>query len=230
MLDPAATANLLGDPTRVRVIDALTRGPRRTAELAAVTGMSAAALSRHLKLLREAGIVARSDVEGDGRGRVYELRPGALDNLAGWLRSANWAAELAAASGHPPTRELLARMGGFLDAFASCDRTFFERHLRADAVLVFPGAAHPIDRQGCLDSVRAHPPYLRYAILGEPIVRVLGARTSVLTLRADVATAADENARPMFITAVIDDGDPWQLAHLQWTPAAISDQKGSSYE
>lgn len=39
-------------------------------------------------------------------------------------------------------------------------------------------------------------------------------------LIAEVATAADETARPTFITAVIDESDPWQLVHLQWTPAA----------
>ena len=195
MADTAATANLLSDPTRVRILEALIAGPMRTAELSAATGMTPAALSRHLNLLRKAEVVARKDVADDGRGRAYELRPAALDALAGWLRSTSWAAELAAASAQPQTRELLARMGGFLDAFAASDVGFFERHLRPDAVLIFPGMSQPVDKQGCLDSVASHPPYRRYDILSEPVVRLLGAATTVITVTAEVATAADEDAR-----------------------------------
>jgi DNA-binding transcriptional ArsR family regulator len=219
VVDTAATANLLSDPTRVRILEVLRAGPLRTAQLSAATGMTPAALSRHLNLLRKAGVVARTDVADDGRGRAYELRPAALDGLAGWLRSAGWAAELAAASALPQTRELLARMGEFLDAFAASDVGFFERHLRADAVLVFPGIGEPVDKQGCLDAVASHPPYRRYEILSEPVVRLLGAATTVITVVAEVATAADEASRLTFITAVIEEADPWQLAHLQWTPA-----------
>ena len=219
MVDTAATANLLADPTRVRILDALIAGPMRTADLSAATGMTPAALSRHLNLLRKAEVVARKDVAEDGRGRAYELRPAALDALAGWLRATTWAAELAAASTQPRTRELLARMGGFLDAFAASDTGFFERHLRSDAVLIFPGMSEPVDKQGCLDSVASHPPYRRHEILSEPVVRLLGAATTVITITAEVATAADEDARLTLITAVIEENDPWELVHLQWTPA-----------
>ena len=217
----------LGDPTRIRILDALTAGPMRTTDLAAATGMTPAALSRHLNLLRRAEVIARRDVADDGRGRAYELRPGALDALAGWLRSTGWAAELAAVSDQPRTRELLARMGGFLDAFAAGDVTFFERHLRRDVLLVFPGMATPVDKQGCIDSVSSHPPYRRHRILTEPVVRLLGTATTVITVTAEVATAADDTARPTFITAVIDEGDPWQLVHLQWTPATPNHKEGN---
>jgi len=226
VIDTAATASLLGDPTRVRILDALTDGPMRTAQLAATTGMTPAALSRHLTLLRKAGVVARLDVADDGRGRAYHLRPGALDALAGWLRSTSWAAELAVGSAQPQARRLLGRMGGFLDAFAASDSAFFERHLRPDAVLVFPGMPRPVDKQGCIDSVASHSPYRRHQILTEPIVRLLGAATTLITVNAEVATIADDTVRPTFITAVIDEGDPWQLAHLQWTPAAPTQKKG----
>jgi DNA-binding transcriptional ArsR family regulator len=226
MVDTAATANLLRDPTRLRILEALSAGPMRTTQLSAATGMTPAALSRHLNLLREAAVVARADAADDGRGRVYRLRPAALDPLAGWLRSASWTAELAAASEQPQTRELLARMGGFLDAFAASDVGFFERHLRPDAVLIFPGSSQPVDKQGCLDSVASHPPYRRYDILGEPVVRLLGAATTIITVIAEVATAADETERSTFITAVIEETDPWQLAHLQWTPADTTHGSG----
>jgi DNA-binding transcriptional ArsR family regulator len=226
MVDTAAAANLLSDPTRVRILEALRAGPMRTAQLSAATGMTPAALSRHLNLLRKAEVVAREDVADDGRGRAYQLRPAALDALAGWLRSASWATELAATSAQPQTRELLARMGGFLDAFAASDVGFFERHLRPDAVLIFPGMFQPVEKQGCLDSVALHPPYRRYDILSEPVVRLLGAATTVITVTAKVATAADEAARFTFVTAVIEETDPWQLAHLQWTPADPTDERG----
>jgi Domain of unknown function (DUF4440) len=117
-------------------------------------------------------------------------------------------------------------MGGFLDAFAASDVGFFERHLRPDAVLIFPGTSQPVGKQGCLDSVASHPPYRRYDILGEPVVRLLGAATTVITVTARVATAADEAARATFITAVIEETDPWQLAHLQWTPADPTQDEG----
>lgn len=182
--------------------------------------MTAAALSRHLTLLRTAGLIARGDVDQDGRGRAYELRPAALDALAGWLRSTSWAAELSAASQRPQTRTLLGRMGEFLDAFAAADVTFFERHLAPDVVLVFPGMAHPVDKRGCLDSVRSHPPYSRHRILGEPVIRMLGAATTIITFSAEVATTADDTGRHVFITAVMAEGSPWQLSHLQWSDAA----------
>ena len=227
MVDTARTASLLGDPTRVRIIDALVGGPLRTAQLAAATGVTPAALSRHLNQLRKAQLIARRDVAEDGRGRAYELRPTALDALAGWLRSTSWAGELGSASSQPRTRALLARMGGFLDAFAAGDVTFFQRHLHDDAMLVFPGMPNPVDKQGCLDTVASHPPYRRHQILTEPTVRLLGASTTLITVTAEVATAADETARPMFITAIIDESTPWRLVHLQWTPAMPHHQEGT---
>lgn len=226
MSETAATANLLGDPTRVRILEALSAGPLRTAELAMATGMTPAALSRHLNLLRSAGLVVRTDVAEDGRGRAYRLRPSALDSLTGWLRSTSWAAELAAASAKPRARELLGRMGGFLDAFAAGDVSFFEEHLRADAILVFPGMPGPIDKQACIASVVSHPPYRRHRVLTEPAVRLLGAATTVITVTAEVATSGDEDARPTVITAVFDEHDPWRLVHLQWTPADPTDPEG----
>ncbi len=219
MVDTAETARLISDQTRVRILDALSAGPMRTVDLSAATDMTPAALSRHLNLLRKAGVVARKDVADDGRGRAYELRPAAFDALAGWLRSTSWAAELAAASARPQTRALLARIGGFLDAFATSDVGYFDHHLRADAILIFPGMAQPVDKQGCLDSVASHPPYRRHDILSEPLVRLMGPSTTVITVTAELATAANEAARLTFITAVIEETDPWQLVHLQWTPA-----------
>jgi DNA-binding transcriptional ArsR family regulator len=220
------TARLLGDANRVRILEALARGPLRTAELSVATGMSAAALSRHLNLLRSGGVLQRDDVDGDGRGRAYRVRPAALEPLSTWLRSTGWAAELSMASARPQARDMLTRIGGFLDAFALGDVEFFDRHLRDDAVLVFPGAPRLYDKQGCLDSVTSHPRYRDHRIVDEPVLQALGSTTTAITCLAHVATAADETVRRMFITAVIEEGDPWQLAHLQWTPSTADIQKG----
>lgn len=228
MSEVAATAGLLSDPTRVRILDALAHRPLRTSELAAATGMTPAALSRHLNLLRRAGVVARVDVAVDGRGRSYEIKSLALDDLAVWLHTTRWSAELESVSPEPRTRELLARMGGFLDAFATGDTGFFERHLRADVALVFPGMSAPVDKQGCIGSVASHPPYRRHRILGSPSVQSLGAAVAVITMTVEVATTANDVTRPMMIAAVITEGDPWQLAHLQWTPTANTDEKRNS--
>lgn len=219
MSDVAVSAGLLSDSTRVRILDALTGGPLRTSELATATRMSPAALSRHLNLLRRAGAVVRVDVAEDGRGRAYEIRSAALDDLAIWLHTNRWRSELKSASSEPRTRQLLSRVGGFLDAFATSDAAFFERHLRSDVVLVFPGMSHPIDKQGCIDSVASHPPYRRHQIIGSPLVRPLGATAAVITMTVEVATTANDNSRRMLIAAVVTEGDPWQLAHLQWTPS-----------
>jgi DNA-binding transcriptional ArsR family regulator len=123
MTETATMARLLADPTRVLLVEALTAGPLRTSELAEAASMSSAAISRHLQLLRKAGVVERLDVDDDGRGRAYRLRPAALEGLAGWIRSTSWTAALAAASRRPQTSELLARIGGFLDAFANGTQT-----------------------------------------------------------------------------------------------------------
>lgn len=230
MSDTAATARLLGDPTRVRILESLAQGPLRTAELSAATGMSPAALSRHLNLLRGAGVLRRDDVDGDGRGRVYRVTPEALEPLGAWLRATGWTAELATASDRPRSREMLSRIGGFLDAFAVGDVGFFRRHLREDVLLVFPGVPRAYDKQDCLDSVGSHPAYREHRIVEEPILRVVGSVTTVITCVAYVATAADDAARRMFVTAVVEEGDPWRLAHLQWTPSTEDTQEGHEHD
>jgi DNA-binding transcriptional ArsR family regulator len=220
MENPVVAASLLADPTRVGVVNALSEGPLRASELARRTGVTSAALSRHLNLLREGGFIERFDVDDDGRGRAYRLCPSALDGLTAWLRKTSWSAVLADASSQPQISERLGRIGGFLDAFTDRDVSFFERHLRSDALLLFPGMAMPVDKQGTLDSVNSHPPYRRHSVIGEPLIRFIGTSTTVLTLTAEVATDADEEARPTFITVVMEETDPWQLVLLQWTPAA----------
>jgi len=80
-----ATLAALADPTRRRVVDLLRRSPRRAGELAAHFGVSAPAMSRHLRVLRTRGLVEEERREGDARVRVYRLRPGPFRELQSWL-------------------------------------------------------------------------------------------------------------------------------------------------
>lgn len=92
----------LADPTRRAVVDLLRAGPRRASEIAEAVGMSRQATSRHLNHLRERGIVAVDLIDGDGRGRLYRLRPERLTALGAWLDQvqAGHAAQLAAFARH----------------------------------------------------------------------------------------------------------------------------------
>jgi DNA-binding transcriptional ArsR family regulator len=75
----------LADPTRRRVIQLLSAGPRRAGELAAAAGTSAPTMSRHLRVLLRAGIVADERPSDDARTRVFWLRPESITTLRDWL-------------------------------------------------------------------------------------------------------------------------------------------------
>ena len=82
-LAPVLTA--LADPTRRRVVQLLSEGPRRAGELAAVSGTSAPTMSRHLRVLLRAGIVEDERPLEDARTRIFWLRPEAITPLQEWL-------------------------------------------------------------------------------------------------------------------------------------------------
>lgn len=73
---------VVADPARRRLLDALRYAPRPVGELMAATGLSQPSTSRHLRILRESGLVARHPV---GRHRIYEIRPQGFTELADWL-------------------------------------------------------------------------------------------------------------------------------------------------
>ena len=82
-LAPVLTA--LADQTRQRVIQLLSQGPRRAGELAAAAGTSAPTMSRHLRVLLKAGIVADERPADDARTRVFWLRPESITPIRDWL-------------------------------------------------------------------------------------------------------------------------------------------------
>jgi protein-tyrosine-phosphatase len=73
----------LADPARLRMTDALAERDASPSELAAMLAMPSNLLAHHLRVLEQAGIVARRRSEGDRRRTYLRLIPGALDSLAG---------------------------------------------------------------------------------------------------------------------------------------------------
>jgi len=79
----AALHGALADPARLRITDLLADGDASPSELAGMLAMPSNLLAHHLRVLEDAGLLARHQSEGDRR-RVYlALVPGTLDALAG---------------------------------------------------------------------------------------------------------------------------------------------------
>ncbi len=86
----------LADPTRREIVQLLSEGPRRAGEIAGCAGVSRPAMSRHLRVLLEAGIVADERPPGDARVRVFRLRPDSVVAIQAWLDQlrAHWEEQL----------------------------------------------------------------------------------------------------------------------------------------
>jgi DNA-binding transcriptional ArsR family regulator len=93
---------VLADPHRRRVIDLLSERPHRASELAQAAGLSAPAMSRHLRSLRQAGLVEESHPAFDQRVRIYSLSPAPMAPLKAWLEETErlWARQLTAFKAH----------------------------------------------------------------------------------------------------------------------------------
>src|SRR5690348_15409116 len=72
----------LADPTRRQVFEQLRRGPRAVSDIAARLPVSRPAVSQHLKVLKEAGLVRE---ERRGTQHIYEIDPKGLGPLRAWL-------------------------------------------------------------------------------------------------------------------------------------------------
>jgi DNA-binding transcriptional ArsR family regulator len=75
----------LADPARLDVVEVLSEGPRRAGELAEACGISAPTMSKHLRVLLRAGIVADERSPDDARLRVFRLRTDSVVALRAWL-------------------------------------------------------------------------------------------------------------------------------------------------
>jgi DNA-binding transcriptional ArsR family regulator len=72
----------LGDPTRRRIIEALLNGERQVGVIVEQVGIHQSGVSRHLRILHEAGFVS---MRPDGQLRLYSLRPEPFRELDAWL-------------------------------------------------------------------------------------------------------------------------------------------------
>jgi DNA-binding transcriptional ArsR family regulator len=107
-----AVLEVIAEPTRRRILDAVRDGERSVGELVEKVGMHQPGVSRHLRVLRDAGLV---EVRRDAQRRLYRLRPEPLMELDAWLEPyrAQWAARLDSLERHlqrtaepiPPTSE-----------------------------------------------------------------------------------------------------------------------------
>jgi DNA-binding transcriptional ArsR family regulator len=89
----------LAEPNRRRILDFLAQRERPVNDLVSLLQVSQPAVSKHLRVLREAGLV---EVRADAQRRLYRVRPEPLRELDDWLAPyrAMWASRLDALESH----------------------------------------------------------------------------------------------------------------------------------
>ena len=95
----ASTFEVLAEPTRRRILDLLLERSRPVGELVELLGLSHPGVSKHLRVLREGGLVrARAEAQR----RIYEVRPEPLAEIDAWLDPYRrlWAGRLDALERH----------------------------------------------------------------------------------------------------------------------------------
>ena len=99
MLATLEVLDVIAEPTRRRILDAVRDAECSVSDLVGQVGMHQPGVSRHLKVLRDAGLV---EVRVDAQRRMYRLRPEPLMELDAWLEPyrAHWAGRLDALERH----------------------------------------------------------------------------------------------------------------------------------
>jgi DNA-binding transcriptional ArsR family regulator len=99
-----ATFTVLAEPSRRRILDLLRERERSVGELVEATALSQPGVSKHLRVLRDAGLV---DVRPDAQRRFYGLRPEPLAEIDAWLAPYRrlWARRLDALERHLDEQE-----------------------------------------------------------------------------------------------------------------------------
>ncbi|WP_051232697.1 ArsR/SmtB family transcription factor [Acidipropionibacterium thoenii] len=94
-----AVLEALTDPTRRRILDAVRGEERSVGQLVQIVGMNQPGVSRHLKVLRDAGLV---EARRDANRRLYHLQAEPLRELDAWLEPyrAEWSNRLDALERH----------------------------------------------------------------------------------------------------------------------------------
>lgn len=95
---------VLAEPTRRRILDELRQQERPVNDLVQILGLSQPGVSKHLRVLREAGLV---EVRQDAQRRLYRLRPEPLREIDAWLEPYRrfWDERLDALEGHLDRQE-----------------------------------------------------------------------------------------------------------------------------
>lgn len=83
----------IADPTRRRIVELLAERERTAGELVKEFDMSAPAISQHLNVLREAGLVT---TRAEGQSRIQSLNPDGFDDVEAWLQKTRsiWSSRL----------------------------------------------------------------------------------------------------------------------------------------
>jgi DNA-binding transcriptional ArsR family regulator len=82
MANHSACFDALGDPTRRLIFERLARGPMPVGKLASKLTVTRPAVSQHLKVLKDAGLVTQRAV---GTRRLYSINPGGVESMRDWL-------------------------------------------------------------------------------------------------------------------------------------------------
>jgi DNA-binding transcriptional ArsR family regulator len=92
----------LADETRRVVVQELGSGPKRASDLAAAAGTAPSTMSRHLRVLLEAGVVVDERPRHDARTRLFHLRPQSVAGVQAWLDQiqAQWDEQLQSLKRH----------------------------------------------------------------------------------------------------------------------------------
>src|SRR6185312_11430857 len=96
MADLDVLLGVLADPTRREVMQLLSSGPRPASEIADSAGVSRPVMSRHLRVMLQAGVVTDERDPADARLRIFRLRPDSVAGLQAWLDQlqAHWDEQL----------------------------------------------------------------------------------------------------------------------------------------
>jgi DNA-binding transcriptional ArsR family regulator len=94
-----STFDVLAEPTRRRILDLLIESEQPVGDLVATLDISQPGVSKHLRVLREAGLV---EARTDAQRRIYRVRPEPLAEIDAWLQPYRrlWAGRLDALERH----------------------------------------------------------------------------------------------------------------------------------
>jgi DNA-binding transcriptional ArsR family regulator len=101
------TIAALADPHRRRTIDLLRQRPYRAGELAQELGVATSVMSKHLRVLRQSGLVSEAHPDFDARVRIYSLEAAPMSELRAWLDATErgWTEQLSAFRQHLEGRQ-----------------------------------------------------------------------------------------------------------------------------